>query len=325
MVDQDAMREALVEFENVGKRYGAVHALRDITFDVRAGEVFGYIGPNGAGKTTTLRILVGLLRSFAGSVSIAGRKVGVLHQQVHDLIGFLPQSVGFHEWRTAEAALFALGELSGMTREAISPELDRLLTRFSLNDSRHKKVKQLSGGMRQKLGFVQAMLHRPKLLVLDEPLSSLDPASRNVVKEVIREVRAEGTTVIFSSHILSDVEDLADRIGVVRKGSMVATGTLDELKRQFGAPMVVAVEFAAPPSDDSFLDNAEMFVGREQVGKTWRVQLRDGQGFDAGVHHIIEGTLAAGGRIRGIHPLDPDLDELYVRYVDPHGEGHEDA
>ncbi len=319
------MSEAFVVFEAVGKKFGHFPALSDITFDLRAGEVFGYIGPNGAGKTTTLRVLVGLIRTFTGMLSIGGHRVGTQRDELHDLIGFLPQSVGFHAWRTAEDALFALGELSGMTREAIAPELDRLLTRFSLNDARRKKVRQLSGGMQQKLGFVQAMLHRPKLLVLDEPLSGLDPASRNVVKDVIREVRAEGTTVIFSSHILSDVEDLADRIGVVRHGSMVATGTLDELKRQFGAPTIVAVEFATQPSDDSFLDASEMFAGREQVGATWHVELRDGQGFDAGVHHIIERTLASGGRIRGIHPLDPDLDELYVRYVDSHGEGHTNA
>ncbi|MGH1343848.1 MAG: ATP-binding cassette domain-containing protein [Nannocystales bacterium] len=316
------MSEALVEFEGVGKRFGPVHALSDITFALQPGEVFGYIGPNGAGKTTTLRVLVGLIRDFTGTLRIAGHEVGAQRDESHHLIGFLPQAVGFHAWRTAEGALFALGELSGMTREAIAPELDRLLTRFSLNDSRHKKVKQLSGGMQQKLGFVQAMLHRPKLLVLDEPLSGLDPASRNVVKDVIREVRAEGTTVIFSSHILSDVEDVADRIGVVRQGSMVATGTLDELKRQFGAPMIVAVEFSEPPDDDAFLDTPELFVGRERTGKAWRVRLREGQGLDAAVHHIVEGALAAGGRIRSIGPFDPDLDELYVRYVDAHGEGH---
>lgn len=315
------MSEALAVLEKVGKKFGSFQALSDITFDLRPGEVFGYIGPNGAGKTTTLRILVGLIRDFTGSLNIGGHTVGKQRGELHNLIGFLPQSVGFHAWRTAEEALFALGELSGMTREAMVPEIDRLLTRFSLNDSRHKKVKQLSGGMQQKLGFVQAMMHRPKLLVLDEPLSGLDPASRNVVKDVIREVRAEGTTVIFSSHILSDVQDLADRIGVVRQGSMVVTGTVDELKQQFGAPMIVAVEFAVPPSDDSFLDASDRFVGREQVGTTWRVQLRGGQGFDAAVHHIIEQTLASGGRIRSIHPFDPDLDELYVRYVDAHGEG----
>jgi len=319
------MAEALVVFEEVGKKFGHFQALSDISFDLRPGEVFGYIGPNGAGKTTTLRVLVGLIRNFTGTLTIAGRKVGKQRDELHELIGFLPQSVGFHAWRTAEDALFALGELSGMTREAMVPEIDRLLTRFSLGDSRHKKVKQLSGGMQQKLGFVQAMLHRPKLLVLDEPLSGLDPASRNVVKDVIREVRAEGTTVIFSSHILSDVEDLADRIGVVRQGSMMVTGTLEELKQQFGAPMIVSVEFAVPPSDDSFLDASDLFIGREQVGTTWRVQIRDVGGFDAGVHHIITHTLAGGGRIRSIHPFDPDLDELYVRYVDARGEGHGDA
>ena len=312
----------LASLQQIGKTFGAFQALRDVSFDLREGEVFGYIGPNGAGKTTTLRILVGLIRDFSGTLELAGRRVDGQRTDLHELIGFLPQAAGFHSWRTAEDALFSLGELSGLDRAALAPEIDRWLERFSLSDSRRKKVKQLSGGMQQKLGFVQALLHKPKLLVLDEPLSGLDPASRNVVKAVIREVRAEGTTVIFSSHILSDVQDLADRIGVVQRGAMVVTGTLDELKQQFGAPVVMALELANPPADLSYLDAPEHFTNRVQVGEQWRLQLRDRDGFDAAVHHVIERTLAADGRIRSIAPFDPDLDALYVQYVDPHGEGY---
>ena len=218
----------------------------------------------------------------------------------------------------------SLGELSGVTPEALRPEIDRLLRKFSLVDVRHKKIKQLSGGTQQKLGFVQALLHRPRLLVLDEPLSGLDPASRNLVKEVIREVRADGTTVIFSSHILSDVQDLADRIGVIQAGRMVTTGTVDELKAQFGAPAIVAVRFAKPPDDLEFTEPGPLFEHREHRRGTWHLRLRDPDELDDATQFVIERTLAGGGRIRSIAPFEPNLDDLYVRYIDRHGEGQGD-
>ena len=168
---------SIVELRGVSKRYRDLHALTDVSFDLHEGEVFGYLGPNGAGKTTTLKILAGLIHKFEGSVQVAGHSMPERRDDVHKLIGFLPQSAGFQDWRTADNALRTFGILSGVPEREVSVRIGEWLERFDLEKVRHKRINKLSGGMIQKLGFIQALLHRPKLLILDEPLAGLDPAS----------------------------------------------------------------------------------------------------------------------------------------------------
>jgi ABC-2 type transport system ATP-binding protein len=304
-------RVVLVELENVRKKYYAQTVLDGVSFDIREGEVFGYIGPNGAGKTTTLKILAGLLTKYDGTIRVAG--TDIKQTPAHALIGFMPQSCGFQNWRTVDSALDSLGELSGVPDEERRKRIPRLLERFDLLDSRFKKVKELSGGMTQKLGLIQALLHEPRLLVLDEPLEGLDPPSRNLLKEVIRERRRAGTTVLFSSHILSDVDDVADRIGILHRGKLATSGSIRELVVGFGLPTEIEVSFATRPSSSAFL--SELGTLSERKPDDWRIRLPDGADPDAVVHTIIERTLAAGGRIRKVGVAAPDLDDLFAQYI----------
>ena len=221
----------LVEVRALRKAYYGQAVLAGVSFDIAEGEVFGYIGPNGAGKTTTLKILAGLIAQDAGSVKIGGAELGDDHARRHQQIGFLPQGPGFQSWRTVESALDSLGELSGVPSEVRARRIGELLERFGLSAARKKKVKELSGGMTQKLGLIQALLHDPKLLVLDEPLEGLDPPSRALLKDVIRERRRAGCTVLFSSHILSDVERLCHRVVILHKGLVAAEGRIEDLVR----------------------------------------------------------------------------------------------
>jgi ABC-type multidrug transport system ATPase subunit len=167
--------------------------------------------------------------------------------------------------------------------------------------------------MTQKLGLVQALLHEPRLLVLDEPLEGLDPPSRNLLKEVIRERQRAGTTVLFSSHILSDVEDVADRVGILNAGRIAVRGSLRDLLTAFGLPIEVEVEFARPPAATAFL--AELGTAHERKPAQWRVIVPDGGDSDALVHAIVERTLAGGGRLRKIGVVEPELDELFAQYI----------
>jgi len=294
------------------KAYYGRPVVSDVSFDIEEGEIFGYIGPNGAGKTTTLKVLAGLITKFEGEVTVAGANVVKNREKAHAMIGFLPQACGFQNWRTVESALDALGALSGVSSELRAKRIPELLERFELSAARKKKVKELSGGMTQKLGLIQALLHEPKLLVLDEPLEGLDPPSRNLLKEILRERQRAGTTVLFSSHILSDVEDIADRVGILNAGRMTTSGSLRELMTAFGLPLEIDVELAVVPERLSFEDLGT--VHPRKRGES-RIVLPDGTDVDQTIHTIIERTLAAGGRIRAIGLAEPDLDELFAQYV----------
>ena len=307
------MSQPLVEVESLSKHYYAQAVLQQISFSIDRGEVFGYIGPNGAGKTTTLKILAGLITKYEGRVTIGGHDVARERERAHEWIGFLPQQPGFQSWRTVESALDSLGALSGVAIDVRARRISELLERVGLAAARKKKVKELSGGMVQKLGLVQALLHEPKLLVLDEPLEGLDPPSRSLLKDIIRERQRAGTTVLFSSHILSDVEDVADRIGILNNGALATTGSIRELTTTFGLPIEIGLELAVVPADLGYL--AELGTASERKPGEWRVRVPDGVDADALVHALIERTLAAGGRIRRVGVVDPDLDDLFARYV----------
>ena len=301
----------LVEVADLRKSFFIQKVLDGVSFGIEEGEVFGYIGPNGAGKTTTLKILAGMITRYDGTVRVAGTDIA--QQRAHALIGFMPQACGFQSWRTVESALDSLGELSGVPDGVRRQRIGTLLERFGLGEARTKKVKELSGGMTQKLGLIQALLHEPRLLILDEPLEGLDPPSRNLLKEIIRERRRAGTTVLFSSHILSDVEDVADRIGILHRGKLATSGSLRELMLGFGMPLDIDLELAVAPADPSFI--AQLGAATERKTCAWRIRVPDGADADALIHTAIERTLAGGGKIRKIGVAEPDLDDLFSAYI----------
>jgi ABC-2 type transport system ATP-binding protein len=305
-----------VVLRNVTKSFGSFRALNGISFGIKEGEIFGYIGPNGAGKTTTMKILVGLISDFQGEVSIGGYQVPKKKDEIHKLLGYLPQNVAFQEWRTVNHALKTLGKLSGLSDAEVEGRIPEILDLLGLADVRHKKISHLSGGMTQKVGLAQALLHEPKLLVLDEPLGGLDPLSRHQFKDIVLKLGQKGTTVLFSSHILSDVQDLADRIGIINRGKIKQVGTLNELKSRLSSQKTVEVllsyvsdkwqEFGAiknvrgveQPSPGRVLVNLETSTDEDQV-----------------VNDIVQSIVKLGIRVRGITLLEPSLDEIYLNYV----------
>ena len=305
-----------VVLRNVTKSFGSFRALNSISFGIKEGEIFGYIGPNGAGKTTTMKILVGLISDFQGEVSIGGYQVPKRKDEIHKLLGYLPQTVAFQEWRTVNHALKTFGKLSGLSDAEVEGRIPEILDLLGLADVRHKKISQLSGGMTQKVGLAQALLHEPKLLVLDEPLGGLDPLSRHQFKDIVLKLGQKGTTILFSSHILSDVQDVADRIGIINRGRIKQVGTLNELKSRLSSKKTVEVllsyvsdkwqEFGAiknvtaveQPSPGRVLVNLETNADEDQV-----------------VNDIVQSIVKLGIRVRGITLLEPSLDEIYLNYV----------
>jgi ABC-2 type transport system ATP-binding protein len=205
-------------------------ALRPLRLSIEEGEVFGFLGPNGAGKTTTLKLLMGLVFPTAGTARILGREMD--DPEVKSQIGFLPEQPYFYDHLTARELLNYYGQLSGIPAKGRSARVEEMLERVGLSDSAGVQLRKFSKGMLQRVGLAQAILHDPKLVFLDEPMSGLDPMGRREVREMIQQLKHEGKTVFFSTHILSDAEALCDRVGVIYQGELRGVGAVAELTSQ---------------------------------------------------------------------------------------------
>lgn len=219
-----------IEISHVSKSFGAVKAVDDVSISVDRGEYFGLLGPNGAGKTTTIRILLDIFKPDTGTVSILG---GPMTEDKKNRIGYMPEERGLYQDLPLERVLTYLASLKGLTNEMIRPQLDDYLERFDLTQYRRKKVKDLSKGMQQKAQIISTIIHKPELLIIDEPFSGLDPINTQMVKDLLRDLHRQGTTVIMSTHQMHQVEELCDRILLVNQGRSVLYGNLDDIRRQF--------------------------------------------------------------------------------------------
>jgi ABC-2 type transport system ATP-binding protein len=215
----------VIKTDNLTKDYGAIRALDGVSLTVPAGSIFGFLGPNGAGKTTALRILMGLLRPSGGVATILGRHAWKQATRIHAQVGYLPGDVRFPDWMTGEAFLAFCDRARG---GRFRPEIDRLRDRFGLDLQR--RIRGYSRGMRQKLGLIQALMHRPPVLILDEPTAGLDPLVRQTLYEELRAAVAAGQTVFFSSHALGEVDVLCDRVAIIRAGRIVEDSTLVRMR-----------------------------------------------------------------------------------------------
>jgi len=306
----------MIETFGLTRKFANLTAVEDLSIQVSKGEILGFLGPNGAGKTTTIKIMVGLLRKFEGTLRIGGYSMPARRDQVHKMLGYLPQHVAFQEWRTVNHALRTFAGLSGLEKRMIEPGIEKVLEQLALSDVRHKKIVELSGGMIQKVGLAQALLHNPRLLVLDEPLAGLDPAGRYQVKQIIKELGQKGTTIFFSSHILSDVEDVATKIGILNWGRIMQIGTLDELKSDFPSKSDVKITLSHDSGRWKELKSLPEVMSVEEISPNrLLVQLSRQADIDETIHHLIQELIKLDCHIRSINPVSPNLDEVYLQYL----------
>jgi len=219
----------MIDIQHLYRRFGHVEAVSDLTLLVPKGEIFCFLGPNGAGKTTTLKILTGLLRPSSGTASIAGMDVQKEPLKVKRLIGYIPDMPFMYDRLTATEFLQFTGDLYSLPRDRVISEGERLLSLFDLLDYRASLVKDLSHGMRQRLIYCATFLHEPQVLFIDEPLIGLDPYSIRLIKDLLKTKARAGMTIFLTTHILSLAEDVADRIGIILNGKLVALGSLSSL------------------------------------------------------------------------------------------------
>ena len=220
----------LLEIHELSKAYGTKVAVDRVSLNVFGGEVFGFLGPNGAGKTTTIKMIVGLLQPSSGTVKVAGYDVQQQSLQAKACSGYVPDTPNLYTKLSARELLLFVGDLYSMSPKQISYRIDELLRLFNLDDVGDDLIDSYSHGMQQKASLAAALMHDPKVLVLDEPTVGLDPKSARLIKDVLRQVADRGSMVFVSTHILEIAERMCDRIGIIDKGRLIAAGTMDELR-----------------------------------------------------------------------------------------------
>lgn len=226
------MNDVMISFERVTKKYGSEAAISNLSFQVKKGELFGYLGPNGAGKTTSIKSMIGLVRPEDGKIFIDGKDVSKEPLAVRALIGYVPDSPFIYGKLTAREFLRFVGGLYRMETDDIEKRIGWLSDIFEMHDWMDRRSEEYSHGMKQKVVMSAAFLHRPELIIVDEPTVGLDPPSQRLLKDMLKLIQENGTTVFMSSHNLVEVEELCERMAIIHKGSIVADGTLDDLRAQ---------------------------------------------------------------------------------------------
>ncbi|NLE88436.1 MAG: ABC transporter ATP-binding protein [Myxococcales bacterium] len=281
-----------------------VRAVRGISFSVKQGDIFGFLGPNGAGKTTTLKMLTGLIRPSAGSATLFGHPIP--SPKAMRQIGFLPENPYVYPYLTPTEFVEMCGRLSGLSGKAVRDRCRQVLERVGILYAADRPARRLSKGMLQRTGLAAALVADPELLILDEPMSGLDPVGRKEVKDLLIEERSQGRTIFFSTHILSDVETLCDDVVILRRGEIVVRGRLDELLRhEAKRTSVVLVD------EQELMDEFCRAAGHrvERVGPRLHVDV-EGR---AEVQPLLERALAERVEIEQVLPRHETLEELFVR------------
>ena len=224
----------ILEVQNLVKHYGDVEAVKGISFDVKAGEIFSLLGPNGAGKTTTISILSTLFPPTAGDATVDGHSVTKEPMAVKRVIGVVPQEIALYEELTALENFKFWGQMYGLSGKALNMRIDEVLEQIGLKERAKQRIKTYSGGMKRRVNIGVGLLHKPKLLFMDEPTVGIDPQSRRAILESVKELNRSGMTILYTTHYMEEAQELSDRVGIIDYGELIALGTQDELTAQVG-------------------------------------------------------------------------------------------
>jgi ABC-2 type transport system ATP-binding protein len=304
---------AVIEIENLTHDYQigfwrkrSLRALDGLSLRVEAGEVFGFLGPNGAGKTTTFKILMRMLRPTAGEARILGRPLDDLRMRA--LIGYLPERPYFYHHLTARELLLYYGALCDLPRDRAARRASELLGQVGLSDSADRRLRKFSKGMLQRVGLAQALINDPEVLFLDEPMSDLDPLGRREARELIAGLRARGKTIFFSSHILTDVEAMCDRVAILNRGRLVESGRLSEILKTRSNEIEVVVSGV---NEEILASLGEFALEVAPTPEGARVRLAH----DHELARLLAVAHGAGGRLVSVNPARESLEDLFVREV----------
>jgi ABC-2 type transport system ATP-binding protein len=301
-----------IEVSHISKRFGDTQAVKDVSFQVRPGEIFGLLGPNGAGKTTTIRMLLDIFKPDDGSITIFG---GEMTEAMKERVGYMPEDRGLYQDIPLERCLTYLGTLKGLSSAEVKERLLPWLEKFDLADHRSKKVKELSKGMQQKAQIIATLLHEPDLVVIDEPFTALDPVNTQMIKDLLVAQRNRGHTIIMCTHQMHQVEELCDRILLMNKGENMLYGDLADIRKRFsGHAVLVRVAAGMPPLP---LGDFDGIVATQEHNGTVRLTLSH----NLTPQGILQALVKRNIQLEQFEVAVPDLDEIFIKVV---GEGNQD-
>ncbi len=300
----------MIEVERLRKSFNTLVAVDDVSFTVGEGEIFGLLGPNGAGKTTTINMICGVLKPDAGRVLIGGKDIWLESKTVKQGLAVVPQEIAVYEDMTSRDNLNFWGSLYGLRGADLRSRVDEALTRVGLSDRATEKVKGFSGGMKRRLNLCMGLLHRPRVLLLDEPTVGIDPQARLNILAVVREVAAAGTTVLYTTHYMDEAEDLCDRIAIIDHGKILTVGTLDELTRLAGKAEVLRL--SGDFDDDVARERLDAVAGVRVLKADNGVAVlsvdADGPGLLAVLPKILEANL----EVDDVSIQQPNLQSVFI-------------
>lgn len=289
--------------KDVTKRFGKHTAVDQLSLEIEKKQMYGFLGGNGAGKTTTFRMILGLLDKTAGEITWNGKSIG--YDQSH-LVGYLPEERGLYPKLKVKEQLIYLGRLRGMNKRDITEELDYWLDRFKVPEYKEKKVEELSKGNQQKIQFISAVIHKPELLILDEPFSGLDPVNVELLKEAVVDLKDRGTSIVFSSHQMAHVEELCENLCILHKGEDVVQGSLRDIKHSFGKKnLIIHGDMSL-----EFLRSHPGVVRYKQVTEGCELQIENED-----VSQTIFTELQGKGFIRKFDLEEPSLNDIFIEKV----------
>jgi ABC-2 type transport system ATP-binding protein len=288
--------------EHISKHFGDTEAVKGVSFDVNPGEIFGLLGPNGSGKTTIIRIILDIYRQDSGTVSILN---GPMNEAKKNHIGYLPEERGLYQDVQLERCLNYLATLKGMTQDQIAAKLPGYLEKFDLTKQRKNKIKELSKGMQQKAQLIATLIHDPDVIIIDEPFSALDPVNTQLVKDILREQREVGKTIIMSTHQMNQVETLCDRIILINKGQVLLYGDLHEIRDRFTTNAILI------NSDANLPQGMPGIASVEENGLTLKITPQEG----VKPQDLLNMLVKQNVNLKSFEVATPSLDEIFIRVV----------
>ncbi len=295
----------ILEVQNLKKYFSSQKAVDDISFTIDKGSIFGLLGPNGAGKTTLIRMITGIFYPDSGTINLNGKKFDATEDVIN--IGYMPEERGLYKkMKVGEQAMY-LAQLKGMGKKEAFVKVKEWFEKFEMESWWNKKVEDLSKGMSQKLQFVTTVLHEPKLVILDEPFSGLDPVNTNLIKDEIYNLAQKGTTIIFSTHRMEQVEEICDHIVLVNRGSKILDGTVKDIKQQFKQNIFTAEVDHLP----AVLQHASFSIVKQKANNL-TVKINEGYKSNDVLMHFINQQSG----IIAYHEILPSLNEIFIRLVE---------
>jgi ABC-2 type transport system ATP-binding protein len=304
--------ESILEVKDLKKNYGDFAAVKGITFDIKEGEIFSLLGPNGAGKTTTISMLSTLYTPTSGDATVGGHSISKDPMAVKQVIGVVPQELALYEDLTARENLLFWGQMYGLSGKSLNSRVDEVLEQIGLVDKAKNQVKTYSGGMKRRVNIGVGLLHKPRLLFMDEPTVGIDPQSRRAILDTVKDLNKQGMTVLYTTHYMEEAEELSDRVGIVDHGELIALGTQDDLTKQVGQTDTLILHIGENEDTEALAESLKSLDGvLEAIAVDHEVSIVTPQAEDV-LATVVGAANERGIKIHSIDIREPNLEAVFL-------------